>query len=292
MVIAEYYDGARQGCVMIPASTNRLGWSLFHKELGFFFSGDKSRPRNGGGSGDFLPANGGRNRQARNNYGNQQKLRNFEILGDKLGNNVILGDSTKLNGRPTHAFTFKLTTENLALRVFKSEDGKIKCFKLKPNDTKYGPLKVETWIKPSDKDGLFNEKVQRPLILSNTKQADSGPGKSGVLVKASHPILLPDIIGRSSSETRVVTADPKAKAKGLLAQSHALEAGGLKPIHGRVGESSNAGGCMPMEVSDAPGAETDMERVRSSSVVDPDSGKDVSSAVTNFDVEETHGEAL
>ena len=49
---------------------------------------------------------------------------------------------------------------------------------------------------------------------------------------------------------------------------------------------------MPMEVSDAPGAETDMERVRSSSVVDPDSGKDVSSAVTNFDVEETHGEAL
>ena len=63
-------------------------------------------------------------------------------------------------------------------------------------------------------------------------QADSGPGKSGVLVKASHPILLLDIIGRSSSETRVVTADPKAKAKGLLAQSHALEAGGLKPIQG------------------------------------------------------------
>ena len=143
-VIAEYYDGACQGCVMIPASTNRLGWSLFHKELGFFFSGDKSRPCNGGGSGDFLPASGGRSRQARNNYGNQRKLRNFEILGDKLGNNVILGDSTKLNGRPTHAFTFKLTTENLALRVFKSEDGKIKCFKLKPNDTKYGPLKVET----------------------------------------------------------------------------------------------------------------------------------------------------
>nr|POE76481.1 hypothetical protein CFP56_18934 [Quercus suber] len=288
VVIAEYYGGARQVCVMIPASTNRLGWSLFHKELGFFFSGDKSRPRNKGGSSDFLPANGGRNRQARNNYGNQQKLRNFEILGDKLGNNVILGDSTKLNGRPIHAFTFKLTAENLALRVFKSEDGKRKCFKLKPNDTTYGPLKVETWVKPSDKDGLFNEKVQRPLIPSNTMQADSGPGKSGVLVRASRPIL----IGRSSSETRVVTADPKAKAKGLLAQSHALEAGGLKPIHGRVGKSSNTGGCMPMEVSSAPGAETDMKRVHSSSVMDPDSSKDVSSAVTNSDVEETHGEAL
>ncbi|XP_030930036.1 uncharacterized protein LOC115955816 [Quercus lobata] len=261
---------------MIPASTNCLGWSLFHKELGFFFSGDKSRPCNRGGSGDFLPANGGRNRLARNNYGNQRKLRNFEILGDKLGNNVILRDSTKLNGRPTHAFTFKLTTENLALRVFKPEDGKRKCFKLKPKYTKYGPLKVETWIKPSDKDGLFNEKVQRPLIPSNTMQlqADSGPGKSGVLVRASRPILLPNIIGRSSSETRVVTANPKAQAKGLLAQSHALETGGLKPIHGSVDESSNAGGCMPMEVSCAPGAETDMERVRSSSEVDPDSSKD------------------
>ena len=276
VVIAEYYGGARQGCVMIPASTNRLGWSLFHKELGFFFSGDKSRPRNRGGSGDFPPANGGRNRLARNNYGNQRKLRNFEILGDKLGNNVILRDSTKLNGRPTHAFTFKLTTENLALRVFKPEDGKRKCFKLKTNDTKYGPLKVETWIKPSDKDGLFNEKVQRPLIPSNTMQlqADSGPGKSGVLVRASRPILLPNIIGRSSSETRMVTANPKAQAKGLLAQSHALETGGLKLIHGSVDESSNAGGCMPMEVSCAPGTETDMERVCSSSEVDPDSGKD------------------
>ncbi|KAJ4954201.1 hypothetical protein NE237_031033 [Protea cynaroides] len=31
-------------------------------------------------------------------------------------------------------------------------------------------------------------------------------GKSGVLVKASHPILLPDIIGRSSSETRARNA--------------------------------------------------------------------------------------
>nr|POE56139.1 hypothetical protein CFP56_41229 [Quercus suber] len=28
---------------MIPASTNRFGWSSFHKELGFFFFGDKSR---------------------------------------------------------------------------------------------------------------------------------------------------------------------------------------------------------------------------------------------------------
>jgi len=106
---------------MIPTSTNRSGWSLFHKELGLFFPGDKSRPGNGGESGVFLLAIGGQNRQAVNNYGNQQKFRHFEILGDKLGNNVILVDSSKnsFNGRPTRAFIFKLIAENMALRVFK-----------------------------------------------------------------------------------------------------------------------------------------------------------------------------
>ena len=68
---------------MIPVSTNCSGWSLFHKELGLFFSGDKSRPCNGVEIGVFSPANGGRNRQVGNNYGNQQKFRNFEILVDK-----------------------------------------------------------------------------------------------------------------------------------------------------------------------------------------------------------------
>ena len=45
---------ARRGCVMIPACTNHSGWSLFHKELGFFFSGDKSRLGYGGESGFFF----------------------------------------------------------------------------------------------------------------------------------------------------------------------------------------------------------------------------------------------
>ena len=70
VAIAGYYGGARRGSLMIPASTNRSGWSLFHKELGFFFSGDKSRLGNGGESSVFSPANGGRTRQAMNNYGN------------------------------------------------------------------------------------------------------------------------------------------------------------------------------------------------------------------------------
>lgn len=47
------------------------------------------------------------------------------------------------------AFIFKLTTENLALRIFKPEDEKAECFRLKPNEvTKCGP---------------FNEEAQGPI---------------------------------------------------------------------------------------------------------------------------------
>ena len=33
VVIVEYYGGACQGCVMIPASSNCAGWSLFQRDL-------------------------------------------------------------------------------------------------------------------------------------------------------------------------------------------------------------------------------------------------------------------
>ena len=33
VVIAVYFGGSRRGCIMIPASSNRAGWSLFEKEL-------------------------------------------------------------------------------------------------------------------------------------------------------------------------------------------------------------------------------------------------------------------
>ena len=56
-------------------------------------------------------------------YGNQQKIRNFEKFGTKLGQNVIHGDSivnvSIINGRPIWAFNFKLTPAILALRVSK-----------------------------------------------------------------------------------------------------------------------------------------------------------------------------
>nr|POE67051.1 hypothetical protein CFP56_72947 [Quercus suber] len=87
-------------------------------------------------------------------------------------------------------------------------------------------------------------------------------------------------------------ADPKGKDKWLLAQVHELETGDLKPIHGRVGESSNYVGCTRMEDFSALGAKTNMERVRSFSMLDPNSSKVVSSVITSSDVEEMHGEAL
>ena len=57
VVIAEYFGGARQGCVMIPASSNRASWSLFQREMRDFFTGVKPVPmveapsKNGGGGG-------------------------------------------------------------------------------------------------------------------------------------------------------------------------------------------------------------------------------------------------
>ena len=58
VVIAEYCGGARRGCVMIPASSNHAGWSLFQRELRNFFTGaipgpmpDVSSKNGGGGRG-------------------------------------------------------------------------------------------------------------------------------------------------------------------------------------------------------------------------------------------------
>ena len=39
--IAVYFGGSRRGCIMIPASSNRAGWSMFQRELRNFFTGEK-----------------------------------------------------------------------------------------------------------------------------------------------------------------------------------------------------------------------------------------------------------
>ena len=57
MVIAKYFGGAHRGCVMIPASSNCAGLSLFQREMRDFFTGAKpvsmveASSKNGGDGG-------------------------------------------------------------------------------------------------------------------------------------------------------------------------------------------------------------------------------------------------
>ncbi|XP_065615874.1 uncharacterized protein LOC136061702 [Quercus suber] len=125
---------------MIPASSNRAGWSLFQRELRNFFTGAKPSSmadvssKNGGGGGG-LSVGGDRSENLLSASGNQQKIRNFEKFGAILGQNgipgvpigngfVLNGNVSVINGRPMRACTFKLTPAFLALRVCKSEGGK------------------------------------------------------------------------------------------------------------------------------------------------------------------------
>ena len=74
VAIAVYFGGSRRGCIMIPASSNRAGWSLFQKELRFFCSGAKPvslakvSVSNGGGGGQL--AGGGWSGKSLSVYGN------------------------------------------------------------------------------------------------------------------------------------------------------------------------------------------------------------------------------
>ena len=82
MVIAEYYSRARRGCVMIPASSNRAGWSLFQREMRNFFTSANPvsmaevSSKNGGSGGGGQSASGGRSGKILFAYGHQQKFRN------------------------------------------------------------------------------------------------------------------------------------------------------------------------------------------------------------------------
>ena len=68
-------------------------------------------------------------------YGHQQKFRNFENFRANMEQNgipgvpsinglVLNGNVSVIKGRPTRAFTFKLTPATLALKVCKPEGGK------------------------------------------------------------------------------------------------------------------------------------------------------------------------
>ena len=90
VVIAEYFGGACQGCVMILASSNRASWSLFQREMRDFFTGAKpvsmaeASSKNGGGGGG-QSAGGDWSGKILFAVGHQRKFRNFEKLGAILG---------------------------------------------------------------------------------------------------------------------------------------------------------------------------------------------------------------
>ena len=161
VVIVEYYGGACQGCVMIPASSNCAGWSLFQRELKNFFTSAKPvslavslaevSSKNGGGGGG-QSVGGDQSGKLFSAYGHQQKFKNFEKFGAILRQNenprlpsvngsVLNGKVSVINGRPTQAVTFKLTPALLALRVSKLEGEK--------RSVTYMGSKVLSWPKAS-----------------------------------------------------------------------------------------------------------------------------------------------
>ena len=81
---------------MIPASSNRAGWSLFQREMRDFFTGakpvsmDEASSKNGGGGGR-QSVGGDRSGKILSVVGHQRKSRNFEKFGANLGQKRIPG---------------------------------------------------------------------------------------------------------------------------------------------------------------------------------------------------------
>lgn len=111
------------------------------------------------------PAGGGQAGLHMINYGNQRQSRNSENTGVILGRNVIHGDSIvnvpNINGRPMSAFIFKLTPANLALRIFKTDEGKCKVSRLDPNGIQR-PNKGETVVLKKDPSRHVKAQVANP----------------------------------------------------------------------------------------------------------------------------------
>ncbi|KAF3954810.1 hypothetical protein CMV_019889 [Castanea mollissima] len=218
---------------MIPASSNCASWSLFQKELRYFFSGAKPVSmagvsfNNGGGGGQS--AAGGRSGKIMSVYGNQQKIRNFEKIGTKLGQNMIHGDPiinvSIINGKPTRAFNFKLTSAILALRVCKPEGGRriVTCLGAKefswPKDLSGGP-KVTNQIGGLDKAqpmASVYSKSKGILVKPNPLQASYDAPSTWVIGKSSR--------GRSSGVSELpVTA-------AMLESEQCASALNVDPLH-------------------------------------------------------------
>ena len=194
VVIAEYFGRACRGGVMIPASSNRAGWSLFQREMRDFFTGAKpismveASSKNGGGGGG-QSASGDRSGKILSAIGHQCKFRNFEKFGAILGQNriprghaedglVLKGKVLVINGRPMQTCTFKMTPACLALRVCKIEGGK--------RSVTYLDAKHFSW--PKDVSGGL-EIIKHSGGLAQAQPVDTVSPLKGTLVK---PVALKD----------------------------------------------------------------------------------------------------
>ena len=287
VVIAVYFGGSRRGCIMIPASSNRAGWSLFQNELRNFCSGAKPvSPAkisvfNGGGGGQL--ARDGQSGKSVSVFGNQQKFRNFEKNGTKWGQNVNHGVSfengsarngnvSALSGRPMRACNFKLTPALLALRVCKLVGGRriVTLLSAKeissPKDVGAGPEVTKL------KGGLVVAQpvVQMPsitkhrLVKPSSLQVLSAAQTSWVIGESSSGVRCGDFeLSESATASELVLSASALNGDPTHRASVASPAGRLEGATPDVAVSVTVApeyklvldGCMPMVVSSAPRTE-------------------------------------
>ena len=119
-------------------------------------------------------------------------------------------------------------------RIFKSEDGKIKCFRLKPNEViKHGPLNVETRVPIPP---IFNKIVSAGLDKVHTLAPEDPKGKGPLVQPLVQPVGQPLYVLVSQV------------LKPIENQPGESESRGLSPLERQVGESSNSDGTMQMRI--------------------------------------------
>ena len=139
-------------------------------------------------------------------YGKQRQSRDLENTGTLMGHNVILGDPgvnvfhenpgvnvSVINGRPTRVFKFKLTTANVASRIFKPESGR--CV------VKYlGDMGINKPKFPSDGPGILKHtgrlvKAQSVATADPLRVGNTVKPNTSLLNSSAHSIW---VVGESS----------------------------------------------------------------------------------------------
>nr|POE50030.1 hypothetical protein CFP56_38472 [Quercus suber] len=203
---------------MVLASSKRSGWCLFSKELDSFLSGSNDvcvEGRTSNVAVDGGPTDGdGHNGKKFFKTGNQWKLRKFENSRAILGHNVLKGEIVVIvsnkNGRPMRDFMFKLTTNNLALRVSKSKGGKRVVSWTNPHNShksiKSGPvifknIFVHDKAHLADPRGKAHVEVSYPVGVGESVHSNQ---MEGVVGESSRPLMESLVVSVMPEAPRVV----------------------------------------------------------------------------------------